>query len=303
MKSAARWDQMPPEFWHYVRILSEHLGYSRRKVVLRHNSVAIKQGLVSLGLSTVPLESSQETLISISDLVEYFEFRADLIEDVIAKNLQNAAEAKRLFERIAGEYTTGYTLQLKSGVENARLYEVIGGIPAVAPYNKQKGDKRDIDFLTATSNILISHYLQGDEFDPDPRKVPAFTEDGVVVGSMSRRMDGAFPECVNPVALWEFKCYYYTTTFGSKISDAVYIADLDGYERSDAEEQTGIPIQLTLFIDAYSTWMEQGKSYLCRIVDLLQRGAIDNLVVGAEVETAIPSIVAEWRIALASRDE
>ncbi|MDO4412134.1 hypothetical protein [Cutibacterium sp.] len=115
-------------------------------------------------------------------------------------------------------------------------------------------------------------------------------------------MDGAFPDCVNQVALWEFKCYYYTTTFGSKISDAVYIADLDGYERADAEGQTGMPIQLTLFIDAYSTWMEQGKSYLCRIVDLLQRGAIDNLIVGAEVETEIPQIVEEWRAALTDRD-
>ena len=46
---------------------------------------------------------------------------------------------------------------------------------------------------------------------------------------MSRRMDGAYPSCVNPLAVWEFKCYYYTTTFGSKISDAVYIASLEAY--------------------------------------------------------------------------
>ena len=253
-------------------------------------------------MSRIPLESSAETTVSVSDLVKYFEFRADLIEDNIARNLQNVSEAKKLFEKVASQYTSGYAPQLKNGIENARLYTVKnGGMPAIAPYNKQKGYKRDIDFLTVTSNILISYYLEGRGFDPDPRKVPAFTEDGVVVGSMSRRMDGAFPDCVNPVSLWEFKCYYYTTTFGSKISDAVYIADLDGYERTDAQEQTGMPIQLTLFIDAYSTWMEQGKSYLCHIVDLLERGAIDNLVVGSEVEAAIPRIVEEWKTALESR--
>lgn len=302
MKSTARWKHMPPEFWHYVRVLSEHLGYSRQKVVLRHTKSEIRQGLRNLGLSSIPLESPQGTHVSINDLAEYFSFRADLIENEIAKNLQSAAEAKKLFERIAMRYTCGYHSQCKDGSENARIYTVIDGVPAVAPYNKQKGNKRDIDFLTATSNILISHCLRGLSFDPDPRKVPAFTEDGLVVGSMSRRMDGAFPDCINPVALWEFKCYYYTTTFGSKISDAVYITDLDGRERSDAEKQTGMRIQLTLFIDAYSTWMEQGKSYLCRIVDLLQRGAIDNLVVGAEVETAIPEIVKEWKSALVKRE-
>lgn len=301
MKSTARWKHMPPEFWHYVRVLSEQLGYSRQKVVLRHTESEIRQGLRNLGLSSTPLESPQGTHISINDLVEYFSFRADLIENEIAKNLQSAAEAKKLFERIAKQYTCGYHSQCKDGLENARIYTVDNGIQVVAPYNKQKGDKRDIDFLTATSNILISHYLCGLSFDPDPRKVPAFTESGLVVGSMSRRMDGAFPDCINPVALWEFKCYYYTTTFGSKISDAVYVADLDSRERSDAEKQTGMRIQLTLFIDAYSTWMEQGKSYLCRIVDLLQRGAIDNLVVGAEVETAIPEIVKEWKSARVKR--
>lgn len=302
MKSAAPWNQMPPEFWHYVRVLSEHLGYSRRRIVMRHDAETIKRGLEKLGLSAAPLQTSDDTSFSIGDLVDYFAFRAELIEGDVAKNLQSAAQAKILFERTADEYTTDYTSQLKNGLENSRLYSVRGSVPAIAPYNKQKGEKRDIDFLTATSNILISYYLKGDHFDPDPRKVPAFTEDGVVVGSMSRRMDGAYPDCVNPVSLWEFKCYYYTTTFGSKISDAVYIADLDGYERADAEDQTGMPIQLTLFIDAYSTWMEQGKSYLCRIVDLLQRGAIDNLIVGVEVETAIPQIVAEWRAALTDRD-
>ena len=47
-------------------------------------------------------------------------------------------------------------------------------------------------------------------------------------------------------------------------------------------------------MDAYSTWMEQGKSYLCRMVDLLQRGAVDEIVVGREIVTSIPEMVTRW---------
>ena len=48
-------------------------------------------------------------------------------------------------------------------------------------------------------------------------------------------------------------------------------------------------------MDAYSAWLGQSESYLCRIVDLLHRGSIDDLVIGAEVLTAIPEMVKKWR--------
>ena len=41
--------------------------------------------------------------------------------------------------------------------------------------------------------------------------------------------------------------YYYTTTFGSKISDAVYIASLDGYERDEIFNNTARRIYTTFF--------------------------------------------------------
>lgn len=289
MKSTTRWSRADASFWHHVRILSEHLGYSRRRTVLRHSHRDILDALRTLNLNY----STSDALIY--DLVDYFNFRANLIENEIANYLQDSDQARLLFDEVAARYTSGYTSQIKHGSETSRIYNVIEGVPTIAPFNKQKGNKRDIDFLTATSNILISHYLQGDSFDADPRKLPVFTDGRTITSSMSRRMDGAYPHCTNPIALWEFKCYYYTTTFGSKISDAVYIADLDGYERYSTKAATGSSVHLSLFIDAYSTWMQQGKSYLCRIIDLLQRGAIDELIVGSEVTTAIPEMVEEWR--------
>ena len=48
--------------------------------------------------------------------------------------------------------------------------------------------------------------------------------------TLSRRVDGALPSVVNPIAIWEIKEYYYTTTFGSRVADGVYESLLDGME-------------------------------------------------------------------------
>ena len=279
------WRNQSQVFWNYVRVISENLGYSRSGKVLRHSEKDIRRALINLNLST-------DINVTIGQLVQYFHFRADLIETTIATYLQTPNEARTLFEEVVARYTTSVTSRFnQNGQENARVYTVKNGVPVIAPYNKQKGHKREIDYLTAVSNILISHHLVGEDFDQDPHRLPVVTESGIIQGAMSRRMDGAYPSCVNPLAVWEFKCYYYTTTFGSKISDAVYIASLDGYERDEIFNNTARRIYTTLFLDAYSAWLEQGKSYLCRIVDLLHRGSIDDLVIGAEVLTAIPEMV------------
>nr|WP_011091143.1 hypothetical protein [Corynebacterium glutamicum]AAO18218.1 Yga2E [Corynebacterium glutamicum] len=295
MKAEPKWINRPPQFWHYVRVISQHLGYARKGEIYRHEPEAIERALRELELSVDALRLTPIPGLSVGELAEYFDFRADLIHGTIAANLQNASEAKKTFEQVVEKFTTGMTPQFKGGKENSRLYRVNGGVPVVVPYNKQKGDKRDIDFLTGTTNILLSYYLGGESFDQDPRQLPVVTEDGVVSGSMSRRMDGAYPDSVNPSAIWEFKCYYYTTTFGSKISDAVYITDLDGYERGEILKASHKRVENNVFLDAYSVFMEQGLSFLVRLVDMLQRGAVDNLVFGKEVLTAVPEIVKGWQ--------
>ena len=283
------WQNQSQIFWNYVRIISENLGYSRNGKVLRHSEADIRRALTILNLS-VDIDAT------IDQLAQYFHFRANLIETTMATYLQTPDEARMLFEEVVAHYTTSVTSRFnQDGQENARVYTVKNGVPVIAPYNKQKGHKREIDYLTVISNILISHHLAGEDFDQDPHRLPIVTESGIIQGAMSRRMDGAYPSCVNPLVVWEFKSYYYATTFGSKISDAVYIASLDGYERDEIFNNTARRIYTTLFLDAYSVWLKQGKSYLCRIVDLLHRGLIDDLVIGAEVLTAIPKMVKKWR--------
>ena len=107
-------------------------------------------------------------------------------------------------------------------------------------------------------------------------------------------MDGAFPSVVNPIAVWEIKEYYYTTTFGSRVADGVYETLLDGMEIEELATAEGIDILHYLMIDAHYTWWECGKSYLCRIVDMLHMGYVDEVLVGREIFSRLPSLVNSW---------
>lgn len=49
-----------------------------------------------------------------------------------------------------------------------------------------------------------------------------------------------------------------------------------------------------LIIDAHYTWWTCGKSYLCRIVDMLHMGYVDEVLVGKEVLTRLPRLVKDW---------
>jgi hypothetical protein len=108
---------------------------------------------------------------------------------------------------------------------------------------------------------------------------------------MSRRFDGAFPSTVNPILIWEIKEYYYTTTFGSRIADGVYETQLDGYEIKTIREETQKNIRHIYFIDDYNTWWNMGKSYLCRIIDMLHMGLVDEVIMGKEVFERWPQIL------------
>jgi hypothetical protein len=47
-------------------------------------------------------------------------------------------------------------------------------------------------------------------------------------------------------------------------------------------------------VDAYDTWWNMGRSYLCRIVDMLHMGYVDEVLFGSEVLENLPMIVKEW---------
>ncbi|MDE0518996.1 MAG: hypothetical protein OXH36_05535, partial [Bdellovibrionales bacterium] len=49
-----------------------------------------------------------------------------------------------------------------------------------------------------------------------------------------------------------------------------------------------------LFVDDYFTWWIKGKSFLCRIIDMLHMGKIDEAIFGKEILEAIPRITHKW---------
>ena len=63
------------------------------------------------------------------------------------------------------------------------------------------------------------------------------------VRTLARRVDGAFPSSINPVAIWEVKEYYYTTTFGSRVADGIYESLLDGLELEELKEHENIEVK------------------------------------------------------------
>ncbi len=115
-------------------------------------------------------------------------------------------------------------------------------------------------------------------------------DNGILVGSSSRRFDGAYPGIVNPKAVWEIKEYYYTTTFGSRVADGLYETQLDGYEFRELNNEHAKKVFHIFFIDAYRAWLGDGKSYLCRIIDFLNAGFVDEVIFGREVLTRWPEL-------------
>jgi len=55
-----------------------------------------------------------------------------------------------------------------------------------------------------------------------------------------------------------------------------------------------ISVYHTLIVDAYDAWWIQGRSYLCRIIDALNMGYIDEVFFGCEVVDELPKVVKSW---------
>jgi len=167
--------------------------------------------------------------------------------------------------------------------------------------NKQTGKKKKPLYLTGIINMLVADGVAGGKCDYSPMALTTVTREGAAVRTLSRRVDGAFPSVVNPVAVWEIKEYYYTTTFGSRIADGVYETLVDGMELEELRESEGIEIKHYLMVDAYETWWEMGRSYLCRLVDMLNMRYVDEILFGKEAVERIPVITKQWAQILASR--
>lgn len=269
MKFETRFIEQDPEFWANVRTLSQQIGYTDRRT--KQIKVPTKAE-IHTAYQKLELRTGTEIERLLDDLLDYFEYRAEVLKGEVRSNLMNADEAAALYKTIVSEYQPS--------------------LPT--PMNKQKGDKKAPAYLTGIVNAVVEGNANGIKFDPDPHQLTTFVRDGVPHRTLSRRIDGAFPGTVNPIAVWEIKEYYYTTTFGSRVADGVYETLLDGMELREAEHSALGKTDHLLIVDAYYTWWDLGRSYLCRLIDMLNMGLVDEILFGREVPVRLPELVHGW---------
>jgi hypothetical protein len=284
LRAEPRFLRQDKAFWAYVRTISQEVGYTerRQKTILVPSIDQIRVAFAKLSLSMSQIEDTPDGLTAFgTTLLDYFTWRADTLNERVRSDLMDKQQAANEFARLRKQLKPHCPL----------------------PMNKQKGDKRTPMYLTGIVNMLIEAAVGTHPCDYDPRSLTTLTHRRMPLRTLSRRVDGAFPSVVNPVAIWEIKEYYSTKTFGSRVADGVYETLLDGMELEELERASERKVQHILFVDDEYTWWQCGRSYLCRIVDMLHMGYVDEVIFGREVFERLPEIVSEWLSMLAKHSK
>ena len=255
--------------------MSQAIGYTERRTknIKVPTLLEMVAAYRSLNLDPSHVQDPQGCATPMAAAVlEYFAHRADVLNNYVRLQLMNADQAKAALDETQRTHPSQRALVM----------------------NKQRGDKAGPSPLTNMVNLIIEAGIDGRPCDFDPQQLTTVTRDGVPVRTLARRVDGAFPSAVNPVAVWEIKEYYYTTTFGSRVADGVYETLLDGLELEELRAQEAVDVKHYLFVDSHFTWWVRGRSYLCRIIDMLHMGYVDEVLFGREVLDRLPDLVQEW---------
>ena len=279
MKPSQKFLNRNIDFWANVRAFSEKIGYTRRgsDSVLYFTEDDVKGCISSLNLKKenyFKLDNSPTSLAS--NIIQYSKYRADVLNNFVSEKLLNKDQAKLLFNNLRDKHEPKCPI----------------------PMNKQKGEKRTEAFFTGSINMLIEANIKGNDVDYDPKKLIKIFKEKDLIYTLSRRVDGAFPSIISPIAVWEIKEYYYTTTFGSRVADGVYETQLDGFELEQAKHLKHTKVFHYLFVDGHFTWWVKGRSYLCRIIDMMHMGKVDEAIFGEEILDAVPRLCKEWLLAL-----
>lgn len=291
---------LPKAFWANIRTISQEVGYTvkpKREKGVRGKTGPIKvptlreinTALGSIDLTAKHLVEDNGRATDLGkQVVDYYEYRADVLNRIVEPLLMDAAKAEALYG--------GLQTQLKP---SARV-----------PMNKQSGEKKKPAFFTGIINMLIDANIEGLPCNFNPQELTTVTRDREPFRTLARRVDGAFTGPVDPLAVWEIKEYYHTTTFGSRVADGVYETLLDGMELEELDaalrelaslEDRPNHIQHLLMMDAHYTWWVKGRSYLCRIIDMLHMGYVDEVLFGEEVVSRLPTIAKGWAAAYKGR--
>lgn len=284
MKPDQKFLSLPKDFWAHIRLISQEVGYTVRgkERIKVPSTEEIRKAFTKLSLDSNHLFGTKGNTTEYGCLVcDYFAYRARILEKRVEPQLMTAEQAKEIFEELHTKFQPQCPI----------------------PLNKQSNAKKAPAYFTGIINMLIEANAGQIPCDYDPRVLTTFTHEGRPVRTLARRIDGAFPSAINPVAVWEIKEYYYTTTFGSRVADGVYESLLDGMELEELRISEGLDVKHYLMIDAHYTWWVCGRSYLCRIVDMLHMGYVDEVLFGQEVLKRLPRLVQGWISTLKKRQK
>ena len=279
MKPNETFLRQPKTFWAYVRSISQRVGYTVKERGALKGSIKVPSvqemadAISGLGLDSSSIQSELGNSTELGKrLHAYFSHRAAALNIEMPNQLMTADQAKQIYEQLLdrNKYKCPF------------------------PQNKQKGAMRAPAFLTCIVNMIVETEIGDRQCNFDPRALTTITVNNLPIRTLARRVDGAFPSVVNPKAIWEVKEYYYTTSFGSRIADGVYETMLDGMELEELRAAETIDVKHYLMIDGYETWWEDGKSYLCRLVDMVHMGYVDEVLVGREIPALLPQIARSW---------
>lgn len=277
MKPDERFLNLGKEFWANIRCITQNVGYTVRgsKNVKVPTLEDMINALQNMNLSVSHIVNDDHGYTPLGKLIyDYYQYRAEILNTYVESHLMDVTQASELFSAMREKYKPTCPI----------------------PMNKQSGIMRTPAFFTGIINMIIEANLGGLDIDLNPRALTTMTSKNEPLRTFSRWMDGAFPRTINPIAIWEIKEYYYATTFGSRVADAVYETQLDGMELEELRDHTTKNIFHYLMIDSHYTWWVMGRSYLCRIIDMLHMGYVDEVLFGSEVIERLPSLVESWVI-------
>jgi len=271
MRPNAKFTHKDNRFWAVAKLVSETAGYSERSKkgeeprMKKYNvdDVLNCHEKLELPKSLCFKKDGKPTQLTI-EVIEYLNYRSELIGGYIKNQLMQRDEAKKEFNKLKKQCS-------KSKIK--------------IQMNKQKGEKRHPSYLVNMVNLIAEKALGANSFDDDPMKLGVIADKNGPLFTLCRRMDGAYPSTFKPTLIWEVKEYYGTTTFGSRIADGVYETMLVGEELRQIMNDHGIKVHHVLFVDDYFTWWILGRSYVCRLIDMLHIGYADAIYFGKEVLT------------------
>ncbi|MCP9905389.1 hypothetical protein KBY85_14780 [Cyanobium sp. BA5m-10] len=227
-----------------------------------------------------------------------------LFESIVERNAMSIGEAEIGLPPEIGDLLAGYVEQSEDQLRNCMMLlrteddalkfcDTLGIEAGVTRTQSTDHAQSSKSLDSAISHIAQTVALRNGlcaNVNPQDRVVMSI---GSHLHISARRVDGAIPGLFNPKVIWENKEYWgggKGKAGGSKMSDAVYECHLVGMEIREYESKARCKVVHIVCVDGRDQW-EARKSDLRRLVDLLNQGYIDTLIVGREVESTFEGVI------------